>query len=275
MPQVSVIIPTYNRAHLLRESIESVLSQTHRDLELIVVDDGSTDDTEKVVSSYLPHLTYLYQEHQGVSAARNKGLERAQGNYLTFLDSDDLWLPTKLQLQMRFMKHHPDALICYTEEIWIRRGVRVNPMKKHKKYSGMIFEYCLPRCIVSPSSVLIDPRVLDDVGTFDETFEACEDYDLWLRISSRYPIYLIDTPLIVKRGGHDDQLSHTIISQDQFRIKALVKLLNEDHLTSQQKELALKELKRKCEIYGKGCIKRGKREEGEKFLTLPAKYSTW
>jgi len=273
MPKVSVIIPTYNRAHILREAIDSVLSQKYNNLELMVVDDGSTDETKEVVSWYIPRLTYIYQERQGVSAARNRGIDLARGNYLAFLDSDDLWLPNKLYLQMEFMENNPKALICYTEEIWIRRGVRVNPMKKHKKYSGMIFEHCLPLCTISPSSALITRSLLKEIGGFDEGLKVCEDYDLWLRISARYPIYLIDTPLIIKRGGHADQLSKKMNGQDHFRIKALVKLLKDNCLSPHQRELAWKELKRKCEIYGKGCIKRGREEEGEKILALAVKYT--
>jgi len=257
---------------MLVEAINSVLSQQYTDLELIVVDDGSTDETEEVISLYTPYLTYTYQEHQGVSAARNRGIGLAQGDYIAFLDSDDLWLPNKLYLQMKFVENHPDVLICYTEEIWIRRGIRVNPMKKHKKYSGMIFEHCLPLCIISPSSVLIAGSLLEEIGGFDEELEVCEDYDLWLRISARYPIYLIDTPLIIKRGGHEDQLSKKMSGQDRFRIKSLAKLLEGNSLSPSQRKLAWKELNRKCEIYGKGCIKRGRKEEGEKILGLAVKY---
>ena len=272
MPKVSVIIPTYNRARILGEAIDSVLSQRYNDFELIVVDDGSTDGTEELVASYLPRLTYLYQEHQGVSAARNRGIASARGEYLSFLDSDDLWIKDKLSSQIHFMESHPECLICYTDEIWIRKGVRVNPMKKHKKYSGMIFEQCLPLCIVSPSSVLIARTLLDAVGTFDESLEVCEDYDLWLRIAARYPIHFIETPLIVKRGGHEDQLSKKLNGQDRFRIKALTKLLTGDFISPRQRELAWRELAKKCEIYGKGCIKRGKKEEGEQVLALVARY---
>ena len=272
MPKVSVIIPTYNRARIVGEAIDSVLAQRYDDFELIVVDDGSTDGTEEVVASYLPRLTYINQEHQGVSAARNHGIASARGEYLSFLDSDDLWLREKLSTQMHFMESHPEYRICYTDEIWIRNGVRVNPMKKHKKYSGMIFEQCLPLCIVSPSSVLIVRTLLDEVGTFDEGLEVCEDYDLWLRIAARYPIHFIEKPLIVKRGGHGDQLSKKFNSQDRFRIQALTKLLAEDYISPRQRELAWRELAKKCAIYGKGCIKRGKKEEGEKVLALVSLY---
>jgi glycosyltransferase involved in cell wall biosynthesis len=272
MPRVSIIIPTYNRARIVGEAIDSVLSQRYDNFELIVVDDGSTDGTEKLVASYLPRLTYLYQGHQGVSAARNRGITTARGEYIAFLDSDDLWLREKLSFQMRFMESHPECLICYTDEIWIRKGVRVNPMKKHRKYSGMIFEKCLPLCIVSPSSVLIARTLLDEVGIFDETLEVCEDYDLWLRIAARYPIDFINTPLIIKRGGHADQLSKKYNGQDRFRIKVLAKILAGDFISPRQRELAWRELERKCKIYGRGCIKRGKKEEGEKILALAATY---
>jgi len=272
MPKVSVIIPTHNRARIVGEAIDSVLSQGYDDFELIVVDDGSTDRTEGLVASYFPRLSYLYQRHRGVSAARNLGIASARGEYISFLDSDDLWLKEKLASQMRYMESHPACLICYTDEIWIRKGVRVNPMNKHRKYSGMIFEQCLPLCIVSPSSVLIARTLLDDVGLFDETLEVCEDYDLWLRIAARYPLAFINTPLIIKRGGHADQLSRKYTGQDRFRIQVLAKLLEGDFISPRQRELAWRELLRKCEIYGKGCIKRGKREEGERILTLPARY---
>jgi glycosyltransferase involved in cell wall biosynthesis len=200
MPKVSVIIPTYNRAAMVREAIESVLAQSYADRELIVVDDGSTDGTEAGIASLIPQLTYIYQEHRGVSAARNRGASLARGEYLAFLDSDDLWLRDKLGRQMQFMESHPEALICYTDEIWIRRGVRVNPMKKHKKHSGMIFSHCLPLCIISPSSALFARGLLEETGMFDETLAVCEDYDLWLRIAARYPVYLVDAPLIVAAG---------------------------------------------------------------------------
>jgi glycosyltransferase involved in cell wall biosynthesis len=273
MPAVSVIIPTYNRVAMVREAIESVLAQSYADRELIVVDDGSTDETEAAIASLIPQLTYVYQEHRGVSAARNRGASLARGKYLAFLDSDDLWLKDKLQRQMRFMESHPEARICYTDEIWIRRGVRVNPMKKHRKYSGMIFPHCLPLCIISPSSALFARGLFEEAGMFDEALAVCEDYDLWLRIAARQPIYLVDEPLIVKRGGHADQLSRSRTGQDRYRIAAIEKLLRGGQLTAGQRALTVKELVRKCSIYGNGCMKRGRREEGESVLRIAARYS--
>ena len=216
MSTVSVVIPSYNRASLLKEAIDSVLGQDFDDFELIVVDDGSTDDTPGLLQSY-PNICVVRQDRRGVSAARNAGIRRASGRFLAFLDSDDLWLPGKLSAQMTFFKTHPKAVICQTEEVWIRSGVRVNPKRRHRKYAGMIFERSVELCLVSPSAVMLERSLLDEVGWFDESLPACEDYDLWLRIACRFPIHLITTPLVIKRGGHPDQLSR-VPGLERFRI---------------------------------------------------------
>jgi len=184
-PLVSVIIPTFNRGYCVAESIRSVLAQG--ELELIVVNDGSKDTTVKELASFPTIQVINLTENHGVSYARNKGLERARGSLICFLDSDDLWKEGKLKAQVQWMQLHPKCMAIYTDEIWIRNGVRVNQMKKHQKYSGDIFRQCLPLCIVSPSSVLLRKSVLDEVGGFDELMPVCEDYDLWLRIAARYP----------------------------------------------------------------------------------------
>jgi len=260
MPETTVIIPTYNRRAFLEEAVQSVLAQTYRDFELIVVDDGSSDDTAIFCESNRQRLRYFRQENSGPSAARNLGIARAQGVYLTFLDSDDLWAPRKLEIQIEFMKMHPQAMVCYTDEIWIRRGVRVNQKKKHRKYSGWIFEHCVPLCIVSPSSVLMRRDFFDRAGLFDETLPVCEDYDLWLRASLQFPFHYIDTPLITKRGGRKDQLS-AAWGLDCYRVRALQALLRDANLEPEQKQLALKTLLRKASILEQGFRKRGKSKE--------------
>jgi glycosyltransferase involved in cell wall biosynthesis len=266
-PQVSVIIPTYNRSWIIKEAIDSVLAQDYKEFELIVVDDGSTDHTSDVLDSSRNVIKVLSQKNKGVSAARNRGIEEASGQFIAFLDSDDLWLPQKLSAQVEFFNQTPNALICQTEEVWIRNGLRVNPKKRHKKLSGMIFKPSLELCLVSPSAVMIQRSLFDRVGEFDETLPACEDYDLWLRISCRFPVHLIDRPLIIKRGGHDDQLSSRA-GLDKFRIKSIEKIIKSGLLSDDQHLAAVKTLKKKCDIYATGCRKRGREEEALYYTSL-------
>ena len=256
-PLVSVIIPTYNRDWIVKEAIDSVLAQDFNDYELIVVDDGSDDRTPEILAAYEDQLTMIRQANSGVSAARNRGIAAAAGRLIAFLDSDDLWLPQKLSAQVKFFADHPDAVICQTEERWVRNGVRVNPKKRHLKFSGMIFERSLALCLVSPSAVMIKRSLFKAVGVFNEELPACEDYDLWLRISCRYPVDLIDTPLIIKRGGHADQLSRAP-GLDQYRIRALMNLLEDNLLTAPQKQALIRTLTQKCAVYAGGCRKIGR-----------------
>ena len=266
-PLVSVIIPTYNRAWTLKDAVDSVLLQDYPNIELIIIDDGSEDNTQELLTAYKNEITVLCQENKGVSAARNKGIIQSRGRFIALLDSDDAWDKRKISCQMEFFKDHPEALICQTQEIWIRNGKKVNPKVKHKKPSGMIFEPSLDLCLVSPSAVMMKRQLFDMKGYFNENFLVCEDYDLWLRVSSTLPVFLIDKPYTIKRGGHKDQLSN-FHSQDKFRIRSLSALMESGILTQEQTEKAKKVLKKKCTIYGNGCIKRGKKEEGESYLAM-------
>jgi glycosyltransferase involved in cell wall biosynthesis len=273
MPRVSVIIPTYNRADMLTRAVESVLTQTYTDFELIVVDDGSTDDTVGRLDGFKDRISIIRQKRKGVSAARNAGIAASKGDLLAFLDSDDQWLPDKLAVQVDFFDQSPNALICQTEETWIRNGRRVNPKTRHQKPSGDVFEPSLHLCLVSPSAVMMRRTLFDLVGQFDENLPACEDYDLWLRVSARFPVYLIDDPQIIKYGGHDDQLSRTVSGLDQYRVRALEKILNTGNLPQDKADAARRVLIQKATIYGQGCIKRKRLEEGEHFLALARQYS--
>ena len=264
---VSVIVPTYNRGWIVKEAIDSVLKQDYPHVELIVVDDGSTDDTPELLAVYGDRITVFRQKNQGVSSARNRGIEKSSGELIAFLDSDDTWAPGKLSCQVAFFRNNPDALICQTEEIWIRNGKRVNPKKIHQKLSGMIFEPSLNLCLVSPSSVMMRRAFFDCVGFFDETLPACEDYDLWLRASAHYPVYLIDAPLTVKQGGHEDQLSRQW-GLDKYRILSLDKLISGDRLSVSQDMAARRVMKKKIDIYINGCLKRGKTDEAEMFRQI-------
>jgi glycosyltransferase involved in cell wall biosynthesis len=272
MPKVSIIIPTYNRATFLCEAIESVLNQTFRDFELLVVDDGSTDLTPYVVQRWRGQIRWIRETHAGVSRARNVGIQASRGRYLCFLDSDDLWIRDKLETQVRFMDANPHYPVCYTDEIWIRRGRRVNAKKTHRKYSGWIFERCLPRCIISPSSVLLRRQVLDALGLFDEGLPVCEDYDLWLRVASRVPVFFIDKKLIIKRGGHPDQLSNRSWGNDRYRVVALEKQLANEGLSVSERQATLETIRRKCWVLARGFLKRGKIAEGLRYKTLAEAY---
>lgn len=264
---VSVIIPSYNRAWWVREAVESVLRQSLMPREIIVVDDGSTDDTPQVLSRYGDGIRVVTQSNQGVSAARNRGIEVCSGLYIAFLDSDDLWLPRKLEAQMSYVREHPEIRIHQTDEIWIRNGVRVNPGKRHQKPEGWIFEPSLHLCLISPSAVMIERRLFDEVGLFDERYPACEDYDLWLRITCRFPVGLVPKALIVKRGGHPDQLSRLPVL-DKYRIESIRNLLQSGRLSAAQARAAVDVLRQKCAIYATGCRKRGRLEEAERYLRM-------
>ena len=275
---ISIIIPSYNRAEFLKEAIQSVLDQDYFSgnseasiFELLVIDDGSTDQTKTVVDSFSSPIVYRYQDHKGVSAARNLGIKLSRGDYVAFLDSDDLWKKDKINVQMSLMNSLPQTRICYTEEIWIRNMVFVNPKKKHQKYSGWIFEKVLPLCLLSLSSTLFHRSVFKEVGIFDEDLPACEDYDLGIRVALRYPIHLITKPLIIKRGGHSDQLSHKYWGMDEFRVRALEKAFRLD-LSPLQREQVRGVLIKKCKILISGFRKRNKMSEVNYYSDLIEKY---
>ncbi len=275
MPVVSVVIPTYNRLPKVKDAIDSVLSQTYRDFEFWVVDDGSTDGTGEALRVFGNKIKYISQDNRGASAARNLGARVSRGKYLAFLDSDDLWEPEKLEIQVKCMEENPQFPLCYTDEIWIRKGIRVNPKKRHGKYSGWIFEKCLPLCIISPSSALMKRALFEETGGFDETLPVCEDYDFWLRVTCRYPVLFIDQKLIIKKGGHGDQLSIRSWGNDRYRIMALEKLLSSQNLKAEEKRMAAEELVRKSYILSRGFYKRGKGEEGRRYEELAKRYGAY
>lgn len=270
---VSVVIPTFNRCGFVCEAVASVCAQRHARYEIIVVDDGSTDGTAAVLQCQFGERVEVVQTaNRGAAAARNRGVAASRGEVIAFLDSDDLWLPGKLAAQAAFFADHTAAEICQTDEIWIRNGVRVNPCAHHRKPSGDIFEPSLRRCLVSPSTVMLRRALFDRVGGFDERLPACEDYDLWLRITRNTPVWLVDRALVVKRGGHADQLSRRIWGLDRFRVLALVRLLEEGALSITQRQATLTVLTEKCAILANGTARRGRQAEAEAYRTLPGAF---
>jgi len=256
--KISVVIPAYNRETMIKRAVDSVLRQTRPADEIIVVNDGSTDKTAEVLIQYGNQIRVLNNEKKkGVSAARNRGIEEADGQWITLLDSDDEWLPEKLSVQETWLINNPEYRICQTDEIWIRNGKRVNPMNKHQKFHGNIFIPSLRLCLVSPSSVMFEKSLFVETGGFDESLPVCEDYDLWLRIALNYPVGLIRVPGILKYGGHPDQLSRSEWGMDRYRIIALEKLLEQNpDMPDEKRRHVLKELIYKLEILYKGSLKR-------------------
>ena len=263
-PRISAIIPTFNRAHLLPRAVDSILSQTLPPHSVIIVDDGSTDGTEKLIKKNYPEIKYLKQDNLGVSAARNAGITATSCEWLAFLDSDDEWLPEKLARQMEVLNLAPAMKICHSDEIWIRNGKRVNPLKKHSKSGGWMFKKALPICCISPSSAMIHRSVFDNVGLFEESLPACEDYDLWLRVTSSYPVLYISEKLVVKHGGHQNQLSEKYWGMDRFRIQALENIILSGNLSDENLNDAKQMLQEKTIIFSNGARKRGRTAEAEK-----------
>ena len=270
-PAVSVIIPTHNRWPMIGEAVESVLAQSFQDFELIVVDDGSSDGSAENIKGLGRDIRIIVQSRCGVSAARNYGASVARGRYLAFLDSDDLWLAEKLAAQTAFMMEHSEVQICQTEEIWLRHGKRVNPKAKHRKPSGDIFRSSLELCLVSPSAVMMTKKLFDEKGGFDESFPVCEDFDLWLRIAFDHPVPLIAAQLVIKRGGHADQLSHSLWGMDRYRVMALQKLLRAG-VSGEKREWVVDTMRRKIAVLAQGARKRDKESAARGYEAIPGEF---
>lgn len=247
------------------------MAQTLPCREILVVDDGSTDDSRGLIDqlarqSEVP-LRYFHQDNKGVAAARNLAIRAAGCEYLAFLDSDDYWLPKKLAVQFAAMRKNPEYGISHSRERWLRRGEHLNQKKKHRPASGDIFRQCLRLCAVGMSTVMVRRELLFAIGLFDESYPCCEDYELWLRVSSQHHFLLIDEPLTVKQGGRDDQLSQQYrVGMDRFRIEAMEKLLAAGRLDSSQEAATRRELTNKLTIYGNGCLRHGREREGQRCL---------
>lgn len=270
---ISVIIPTYNRSLYIQRAILSVFQQTRSCDELIIVDDGSEDDTEKVISrlkrDHGASLTYIYQNNSGPASARNRGVKASSGELIAFLDSDDHWYRRKLEKQSKMMNDNPHYYVSHTKERWMRRGKHLNQKKIHIPRSGYLFDHCLLLCAVGMSTAMVHRELFETVGLFNEDFHCCEDYEFWLRVSSRFEFLLVDEPLTIKEGGRDDQLSSQYrIGMDKLRIDAILNILQDPKLSEKNRLLAMDQLKSKCLIYGNGCLKHGKDAEGKRYLDL-------
>lgn len=267
-----MIIPSYNRLPFLKRALDSVLNQSYKVDEILLIDDGSNDQSEVEIRRHYPQVRYFYQENLGVSAARNLGLKMCRGEWIALLDSDDEWQPHKIQRQIEALSQQPKMKICHCNETWLRKGKPLAQQEKHKKHGGHIFAHCLPLCVISPSAALIHHSVFDKVGLFDETLPACEDYDLWLRICAVYPVLFVDEALLIKHGGHDDQLSQKYWGMDRFRIFALDKILQQQDLKPEYRQLALEAITEKIRIYLLGAKKRQRNREVVEYEALLNEY---
>ena len=266
MPKITAILPTWNRAEWLEKSIQSVLDQTFGDFELVVVDDASTDSTAEIIERYSGKIrTIVFSENRGVSAARNAAISTSDSEWIAFLDSDDFWHPDKLQKQIAQTKMRPACPLHFTDEIWIRNGVRVNPKKKHQKKEGWIFQPSLALCLMAPSTVILRRELFEVHGLFDENLPVCEDYDLWLRLTAQHPVALLNEKLMTRHGGHADQLSRSDWGIDRYRVQSIQKILKAEKLRLEDRTAAIRMLIEKCGILAKGFRKRGNLKEVEKY----------
>jgi len=257
MKKVSVIIPTFNREKTIERAVLSVLNQTYENLECLVIDDGSSDRTRDILHSIDDSRLKIYflEKNSGVSAARNFGVRQSRGDWVALLDSDDEWLPNKLEIQLSYSKKNPEIPLIHGEEIWIRKGKRVNAKKIHKKSGGKIFSRCLHLCLISPSATLMKKSLYEEMKGFNEEYPVCEDYELWLRITSQYEIGFIEEPIIVKYGGHEDQLSTKYKAMDFWRVKAMDEVSTFVELNKKDSLELRRVLLKKCKILKAGYIK--------------------
>ncbi len=266
--RISAIIPSYNRLESLKRAINSVLNQDCAVDELIVVDDGSTDNTATYIQQNLPQIKLIQQTNQGVSAARNAGIKRASCDWIALLDSDDSWHYNKISTIKEHHVKQPNIELIHSDEIWIRNHVRVNAMDKHQKTGGHVFLRCLPLCVISPSAVVLKRSLIESVGYFDESLPACEDYDLWLKICCHHSVHYIDLPLITKYGGHEDQLSTQHWGMDRFRIRALSRLIQRDQLSDTYRLAANEMLQKKLKVLLKGAKKHNNQSVLDEFSVM-------
>ena len=266
--KISVVIPTLNRINTLQRALDSVINQTYKPAEIIVVDNGSSDGTLKFLREQYPKITILTENKIGVSSARNKGIKKSINQWIALLDSDDAWHPRKLEIQTSMLDSAlKEYNLIHTDEVWFRNNKYINQMKKHKKQGGYIFERCLSLCCISPSSVLFKKNILDKVGLFDESLPVCEDYDMWLKICSSEEVLFAQDKLTYKYGGHKDQLSKSYWGMDRFRIKSIENIIKNFDLTYNQKKQAKKELIKKLKIIINGAFKRNNLSIVNEFST--------
>jgi glycosyltransferase involved in cell wall biosynthesis len=259
--KVSVIIPTYNRENFITKAIDSVMAQTYRNVEVVVIDDGSTDNTFSLVGQYGKTVTYFYQENRGIAGARNAGIRKSNGDYIAFLDSDDYWVPEKLERQMELFQKHPEYGMVASQcaSVLLNGSFR---SKNRQGKSGWVFIDLFMKNFIRTSSAVITRECIDTVGLFDEGLTECEEYDLWLRIAAKYPVGFINESLAV----YTDNPHGTCMDSLAGRLLRL-KVLEKDYIQKMlPKKLYNRRIAENCHHIGRHYQKRGNRQEALLYL---------
>jgi len=258
MVKVSVIIPAYNAEKYIGEAINSVLSQMYTDFEVIVIDDGSTDETQARVKEFGELVSYYYKQNNGPASARNFGVKKAKGEFIAFLDADDLWEPEKLEKQLNFLNRHPEIVLVCSAIYSFGTRSKTYYLLSTKTHQGNLFRSLFLKSFIHTSSVIIKKKaIIEDVGGFKEEYRWGEDYDLWLRIAKRFPIAYLGEPLVRIRS-HEQNISKAKISLRQNAIKIIKEYYDPRYISKSDYHKRLSELT----IYlGRNYLKKGAKQE--------------
>jgi len=287
MTRVSVIIPTYNRAGYLGEAIQSVLDQTFSDFELLVVDDGSTDNTREVVASFKDvRVRYIQQENRGVAAARNAGIKASDGEYIAFLDSDDIWLPENLEIKVKLLDSRPEVgLVCSDAYFFDNSSGATLCRLWHDPKSPAWFdpvraarqplkELIRKGCLIMPPASLVRSQVVTAVNYFDESLPTSEDWDFIIRIVQRFQVEIIDMPLLKVRR-HSTNLSENQEKMYRGAVAAINKAMHSGSFSGEELKLLKERLVLARSRYGRWALLGGKEAAARKALVAGIRLDPW
>ena len=264
MPTVNVIIHTYNNERFIAETVESVLNQTYKEYEIVVVDDGSVDGTRDALIPYMQKIRYHYKENGGIASAKNAGIGLSQTEFVAFLDHDDLWAPDKLQLQMECFNENSQVGLVYAKYTSFRDGKELRT-KPEKGYSGWIFKELLSKSFIQTSTVVVKRECLDAVGPYDESFSLGDEYDMFLRIARKFQCSFIDKSLTRYRV-HDTNASNNDFLFDNENLGVYKKVYNNfTDLDGVEKKILRKRIARYSMKVAEGLYRQGKQEESKKY----------
>jgi len=275
MPSVSVVIPSYNCGHYLAAALDSVFAQTYQDFEIIVVDDGSTDDTSAVAARFSPRIRYIRQENRGLPAARNRGIRAAESPYIAFLDADDAWFPEKLAEQIPAFSADPeiglvysDLRVVYDDGQVVPSFLRTRPLAG----SGYVFDRIIRCGFIIPSSVVVRRSCIDQVGLFDESMRSHEDVELWSRICHRWKVKLVFQPLVMRRQ-RAGSLTESEDLRSLYGLKFYQKVMQIPGLAPEHQQIVRQCLADCCQDRGRFCLNEGRIAECRETLRASLEYN--